>query len=199
MKYLLLLTAFLAVIASSSAQENPDCGWYGTKTVAERNAMFPFNKAKKVVLVSYPDRMDTLARAGDKRPLTERMQILDTINFKRGEFRECTYYIIERAELNQGWINFFSHLLVNYTVKQEPQDGYGAALCYQPRNSILFYDENGSIICCYEICFECGHGGIWPDPDKLYNSYVVNNCAEPYKQLKFIFSENGITYGIDEK
>jgi len=196
MKYLLLLTAFLAVMASSSAQENPDCGWYGTKTVAERNAMFPFNKAKKVVLVSYYSPFEAKDLKSDLDTITK-------LKVVRGVYGSDIYNIIETKELDQDWINQLSHILVNYTIKKKKPGEIiliSETACYDPRNSILFYDENNTIICCYEICFYCFKTNMWPDPDDVNGYADVENCKfTRIDELKHIFRKNGITYGIDEK
>ncbi|MES2485214.1 MAG: hypothetical protein V4581_04595 [Bacteroidota bacterium] len=170
MKCLLLLTAFLAVIASSSAQENPDCGWYGNKTVAERNAMFPFNKAKKVVLVSYPSDMELNQAKAD----TVHDTAIKKVTFKMDEYRERAYLIKEEVVLSEAWVNQLSHVLVNYTLEKR-KPGQLLLLeeikCYYPRNSILFYDENDILLCCYEICFHCFGTKMYPDPDDV-NGYA---------------------------
>jgi len=196
MKYLLLYALLIAAISSFAQTDEPDCGWYGDKTVAERNALFPFNKAKKVVLVSYPDEVEVTARTeNNSPPLSAQINILRTINFKLGE-REQTYYVLQEVQLNQNAIDEFSNLIFNYTFKERPEHLNPPFLCYQPRNSILFYDEANTIICCYEVCFACDDGRIWPDPDKVSNFDVSGDCPEVFTQLKAIFRKNGITYGL---
>jgi len=204
MKYLLLLTAFLAVMASSSAQENPDCGWYGTKTVAERNAMFPFNKAKKVVLVSYPDRMDSISSFNQDQTFVESHKIIDTINLSVERLGGNTYFILEKTVLNQVSINQLSNILINYTRKvkeryDETMSMYVGNLCkYQPRASILFYDERDQIICVYEICFFCGQSVMAPDKDNINDVNELLACdAARIREINAIFIKNGITYGVE--
>lgn len=203
MKYLILFTAFLAVIASSSAQENPDCGWYGNKTVAERNAMFPFNKAKKVVLISYPYLLGMDPVEEDTINALPEYNTIKEVRFRIGkQKRETIYFVKEEVVLAQDWINMLSHVLVNYTLKELPKNGYiiEHTMCYSPRNSILFYDENDTIICCYEICFECSNTAMWPDTNGLNEYADASDCKYArLDELKFIFRKNGITYGLDEK
>lgn len=201
MKYLLILVALLALHPAFCQQETPDCGFYGNKTVAERNAMFPFNKAKKVVLVAFPCITGLCIYDKSIDSAMVEFNAIKRIDFDLGENHTETYLVKEEVVISQYEVNKLSNLLVNYIFKEEPNreiDLYAGSLCYSPRNAILFYDGDDNLICCYEICFECSQGAIWPDPDKLYNSDIINNCRGAYKLLKLIFSENGIVYGIDE-
>ena len=51
---ILLLILCLHYISYSQDKSNVECGFFGTKTVEERNSIFPFSEAKKVLLISYP-------------------------------------------------------------------------------------------------------------------------------------------------
>jgi hypothetical protein len=202
MKYLLTLVALLVLYPAFSQPGMPECGFYGTKTLEERNALFPFNKAKKVVLVSFPCITHLCFYNNSIDSAMVEFNAIKRLDFNLGEDHETTYLIKEEVIISQHEVNKLSNLLVNYIFKEEPNrkiDLYAESLCYSPRNALLFYDGNDTLICCYEICFECGHGVIWPDPDKLYNADIVNNCGGAYRLLKQIFSENGITYGINEQ
>ena len=50
---ILLLFLCLHNISYSQDKSNVDCGFFGTKTVEQRNSIFPFSEAKKVLLISY--------------------------------------------------------------------------------------------------------------------------------------------------
>lgn len=52
---ILLLFVFLHDISYSQDKSNVECGFFGTKTVEERNSIFPFSEAEKILLISYPN------------------------------------------------------------------------------------------------------------------------------------------------
>jgi hypothetical protein len=188
---------FIIGLQHICAQEY-DCGWYGKKTVAERNKLFPFNKAKKVVLVSYPDLYGIIPVEGDTLTEMQEYNAIKKVKFQISNSKNQTIYLIkEEIQLNDGWVNQLSHLLVNYTIKGDRSGGYSTTLCYQPRNSVLFYDENDIIISCYEICFECSRVSMWPNPNGVESNFVASSCPNFLEELKTIFKKNGITYGIE--
>ncbi|KOS05932.1 hypothetical protein AM493_07710 [Flavobacterium akiainvivens] len=196
--YNILFLAALLPLQLSAQYTAPDCGFYGNKTIEQCNALFPFNVAKRVVLVSFPCPKCNSGISIDS--IMKKYNAIKRLDVAITGHRQKTYAVKQEATLSQHFVNRLSNLLVNYTFKEEPEgDVYAGALCYDPRNAILFYDAEGNIICCYEMCFECQQGQIWPDPNKLYNSSVVNNCPDAYRLLKLLFSENGITYGINEQ
>ena len=183
-----------------------DCGWYGTKTVAQRNKLFPFNKAGKILLISYPEPLlfndvntDTLSLKSAEVFL--KGHIINKRIFKDKKSHNKNYFTLQEAELNEGWKNQLSHILVNYIPKKNPGGFYIAsfASCYNPRNAILFLDEEDNIICCFEICFECERSVMIPDPDKLNEYADIEKCHLRLDELSFIFRKNAITYGIETK
>ncbi|MFC4739939.1 hypothetical protein ACFO3U_08025 [Flavobacterium ponti] len=52
---ILLLFLCLHNISYSQNKSNVECGFFGTKTIEERNSIFPFSEAEKVLLISYPN------------------------------------------------------------------------------------------------------------------------------------------------
>ena len=170
MKILVIL--FLSLTTVGYCQEDDyNCGWYGNKTVEERNKLFPFNEAKKVLLISYSNRelgdsletrdpdLFTVEKAREYNP-----DIISKFVFLSDEYRPAIYFTLEEKELSRGSINELSHILCNFIIKPGDENKGKLSMhsmCYTPRNSILFFDENDKIICCYEICFECtGSGGL---------------------------------------
>lgn len=196
----LLIILFLSLSTLGYCQEDEyNCGWYGNKTVEERNGLFPFNKAKRVLLVSFPGKMDTLSKKGDTRTVEEAFNIIKTCQVSIGDFN-TTYLIKEEVELSKQDINDLSNILVNYTLKDKPD--YPLIIteykCYQPRNAILFVDKNENFICCIEICFMCTGSNMHPDPDHLNVYGQVEECHPRLNVIKDFFGRNGITYGIND-
>lgn len=65
---------------------------------------------------------------------------------------------------------------------------------YQPRNGMLFYDEQGQLVGFLEICFECnGFRNFATAPE------MQNYCDEMIINLKNLFLSKGIQYGISIK
>jgi hypothetical protein len=196
-KVFCIIMLLAGCMASFAQGAKPDCGWYGTKTVAQRNMLFPFNVAKKVVLVSYPD----LSSYSSSAENAEAEFVGKKLSFTIDGYNEHMYLLNEEVVLNEGWTNQLSHVLVNFTLNEIPQPLIVAnSSCCQPRNAILFYDDTGTIICCYEICFTCAATVMMPDPEGLNGYANAEDCTfKRLDELKTIFRNNGITYGIDEK
>lgn len=108
------------------------CGWYGKKTIAECRKMYPFNKAAKILLISFPDYeideyslhrvFDTIIAPNGEKLLMPRtvlgsnmvvkitQPVLDTIKI----FRRI-YSVYEKLELLESQIDTLSNLCENYT------------------------------------------------------------------------------------
>lgn len=205
---LLFFVVFILFFQTSYAQKY-DCGWYGKKTVEERNKIFPFNKAKKILLIAYSnhemriDKNRELIKM-DKLSLDEARSIDSKIINKyeiKTEYGSRIYFSIEETELTEKWRNELSNIFINYKLKKIPKGAYTVSTtgCYTPRNSILFYDENDSIFCCYEVCFECGGSLMYPDPNDLNKYSNVEECYDRLYIIKDFFKNNGIIYGISDK
>ncbi|MFP9099356.1 hypothetical protein ACLI09_09900 [Flavobacterium sp. RHBU_24] len=63
MNKLLYLLFFFSL---SSIAQQQDCGWYDTMKPEERMKQFPFNKARRITLVSYPGAMSLKKAAGNQ-------------------------------------------------------------------------------------------------------------------------------------
>jgi len=203
----LLLLLLLFTFQKSFAQKY-DCGWLGKKTVAERNKIFPFNKAKKVVLIAYSNHELTIDKNGqvisvDPLSLDEARKKDSSIINKyeiKTEYGSRVYFSIEEIELTSKWRDELSNILINYKLKRKPGRTYAvsASGCYTPRNSILFYDENDNVFCFYEICFECSGSMMYPDPEDLNKYSNVEECNERFDIIKDLFKKNGIKYGVED-
>lgn len=189
----------------SQHEDNVKCGWYGKKTIAERNQIFPFNTAKKVVYISfYGTEFGLNEYLDDKGKVIRNDSLLQihltklavkTFHLKNNE----KYFAKEFVELNIDQINNLSNLVFNFKInnksKVEMMYSYG---CYMPRNAILFLDSEDKVIAHTEICFECyKYNSDWSD---AFDSLVgVEACDDVFKILKHFFKNTGIKYGITER
>lgn len=195
---ILLLLSFLN-FHNSFAQSYP-CGWYGKKTVEERNKVFPFNKAKKIVLIAFPAQFDGLLKKDDTMDLDEANGVIKNYKIHLDSL-EWLYKVKEEAVLDLKGINELSNILVNHKLKKIPKDGFIVEMtnCYTPRNAILFFDENDEVFCYYEICFECSRSVMNPDPADLNRYSDIEECHERLDIIKDFFRKNGIKYGVENK
>lgn len=196
MKYLLIIVALLVLHPAFCQQETPDCGFYGTKTVAERNALFPFNKAKKVVLVSYFGSIESSVRdiylkENDSASLPPYLQhIIRKDTIKLSEY-EKVYQIVEEKMITGAVVDSLSNIMFNYMPEGgKVVDDGGLINCYDPRNSVLFYDGAGNLIANLEICFMCGQAYFEPGDEIMDRLYYI--CPEVMDLLEEFFADNGI-------
>lgn len=204
----LFVIIFVLFFQTSYAQKY-DCGWYGKKTVEERNKIFPFNKAKKILLIAYSNHEMRIGKNGELIKMDNiSLDVAKNIDPKiinkyeiKTEYGSKIYFSIEETELTEKWRNELSDMFINYKLKKTPKGIYSVSTtgCYTPRNSILFYDENDSIFCFYEVCFECGGSVMYPDPNNLDKYSNMDECQERLYIIKNFFKKNSIMYGISDK
>jgi hypothetical protein len=190
----IIFNLFLSV-QFANAQSELDCGYYGKKTVEQRNKIFPFNKAKKVTLISYVNSVGKLQQEiKDTVALMKKFDAVKELQFSIYE-RNFFYLIKEEVSLNKDGIDRLSNIFINYTLKkkQATKGRPAGTLCsYDPHNAVLFYDENGVIIGCYEVCFDCEKNIFIPDPAQLNNA---SYCSEAkITEIKKLFDYYGIKY-----
>lgn len=197
-KFGLLLLLFILLCQMSFAQKY-DCGWYGKKTVEDRNKIFPFNKAKKIVLIAYGNR-ELGSAEHDSLSLEEAKKVNSKIinRYEINFIFKRVYFSIEEKELTGKSIEELSNVLINYQLKKKPRRAYPSGdLCYTPRNSILFYDDNNEIFCYYEICFECQASMLDPNPNDLEKYSGKEVCKKRFDIIKELFRNSGIKYGVE--
>lgn len=206
-KYLILVS----IISLSSFAQNSKIKWglYGKKTVEERRATFPFRDAKKVALVAFPSPNMSVANSDTGETLK-----IDSLNLVRWHYKiiksfelpekEYKYFVTEIIELNQSSIDTLSNLLLKYKLKKDklPREynflGWG---CYEPRNAILFLDENNNVFNWIEVCFEC-YQFCQLSNETILNFNKFSGLNESFKMIDFIkefFIANGIKYGVEDK
>jgi hypothetical protein len=66
-----------------------------------------------------------------------------------------------------------------------------SAMCYEPRNAILFLDKDKKVIAYIELCFDCSQYLVREGKIK-----IGEFCDEKFERIKDIFKRSGITYGL---
>jgi hypothetical protein len=142
----------------------------------QRLSFFPFNGAVTIKLVSFADtnKIYTPIRVN---------------NFSIDERK-----VIESRVLSKNGIDSLTNIL--YNVGRTPVKGVRITIadlganCYEPRNAILFINDEGVITQYIELCFGC---------NKYYFSSskirMMETCEQKYDMLKAFFLKQGINYG----
>lgn len=191
----------------SQEKSNVKCGFFGDKSVAQRNATFPFNESKKILLISYPNE----EKIEDTNIQTRKTTILnDSITFSNAGYTilkefvftgneslpKKVYDATQIVELNQIDINEFSNWLINYdykVIKKKKPVLVSLANCYTPRNAVVFLNDENKVISILEICFECGHYYLLPDPNKFGKTLGID-CDEKLDYFKALFEKKGFIF-----
>ncbi|GAA4040623.1 hypothetical protein [Flavobacterium chungnamense] len=203
--HIYLLTFFLLVTNSySQKKSNVKCGFFGNKSVEERSQIFPFNESKKIVLVSY---LNSEIIEDVKINTKEVIRLKDSSSFSNAGYKivkefsflsndtlpEKVYDVTKIVELNQNAIDEFSNWIINYDYKiKNPKKPVLSSLatCYIPRNAVVFLNEKDIVISILEICFECGHYYLLPDPNN-FGSTLGLECDERLDYFKNFFIGKG--------
>lgn len=190
MKQLLILIIFICSLFKAYSQQQ-NCGWFGTMKPAERMKQFPFNKAKRIVLISFPASIELNVMKVDS---TKKQKYIRTEKVVLGEYPH-EYNIIKENELTDAAdIDKLSNIMINYKIRRGyPRNVVQVTGCYEPRNGILFYDEKNVLICFYEICFECKGAYISPENEDMnFMNFMGGDCYERINLLHEIFVDNGM-------
>lgn len=169
----------------------PECGWFGTMSVEEQRKTFPFNEAAKILLISYGDYEVKIVEP-DPKTLENKAKnpILKTFNAF-----DKVYSAYEIVELNQQQIDSLSHFALNYKNKTEEGITTRTVLgCYEPRNSILFFDKNDKLFLNIEMCFECKQ--VYFTPATMMSN-AFNLPCQDLSFFKAFFKQCNVHYGVD--
>jgi hypothetical protein len=94
----------------------------------------------------------------------------------------------EVKTLDKSMADKLLDILVNY---DNGDNGLEIAMCYEPRNGIVFLDRSEKVLGYIEICFDCQQLKI--EPKTLP---VASFCNEKMDVIQGIFIKTGITYGV---
>jgi len=149
-------------------------GRTSNKSFTSRLKIYPFNRAAQIKIVSFPNTND------EHIPLEK-----DTVNYSR---------LSEIATLTFSQIDTLTDILYNFEYPSSGSNQRIASMCYNPRNGILFIDNNGKTFEYIEVCFECNRTESSSPKIELYRMWELT-----FDKLKSFFLKVGIRYGTSGK
>lgn len=179
------------------------CIYRNKYSPAQRLRFFPFNQYKKVMLISFepPELMAEIiysdtTKASINTPIKE--EVYHTLLQKKQKL-DLTR-LKEKKILSALEVNKLTDVLYNfgYTSTKSykglliaESEGYR---CYEPRNAIVFLDENGLVAEYIEICFEC-----YNRKESSEKMKTGQFCNEKYDLIKKYFRATGIRHGTAKR
>ena len=159
----------------SIATENYKCIYRNIYSLQQRMQFYPFNKANKILLISYDDTTVTQNTTPVKNRKLDITQVRESL------------------VLNDLQIDSLTKILYNVGVKSTDywfQLADPGLKCYNPRNSVIFLDGKGRVIDYIEICFECHQ-------DRLSSKRIKNwaSCESKFELLQDYFYWTGLKIG----
>jgi|SRR5690554_358193 len=204
----LFFVLFIGISLNAFSQDDSEMSCFKVNdfSVEERNQNYPYNKASRIIFVSFKS---------DYKKLTEEEQ---TGVIEKEEFDDdITIYVMDGAVMKKYFdilakdfsrynpkdfeesVNLkelqkkeLTDLIFNYGNNSEDAIVWYAA-CYMPRNAILYFNEDGELFEFIEICFECNRYRTSND-----NINLDYNCGEKLNLLQNLFAKVGIKYGVEE-
>ncbi|MGC4021587.1 MAG: hypothetical protein QM734_06430 [Cyclobacteriaceae bacterium] len=169
----------LLLIQCANAQ-GIDCKKISNLSNKEIKKIFPFSKTNEIRLVSFKG---TLNLKGDS-----------IAHLPQKDGRVNLSQLFESKTLKSKDEDFVLDLLVNYGYDPSLTEiGEEVAMCYSPRNAILFLDKEKNVIGYIEICYECKRYEIGPESIK-----ISALCSYKFRLTKELFKKVGITYGVSK-
>ena len=164
-------------------RENHNCVQKHNSSFADRLMKYPFNKFKKIILVSY------LAQPISK----EEPGVYAHIGLPKENDTICYSKLHEMVTLNMEQVDSLTNILFNVGFKGRTFL-ISEMNCYDPRNAILFIDSNNKAFEYIEICFGCDK--FEPSSNKIYFGEI---CEQKFELLRNFFSISGIKYGTSHE
>ena len=152
-----------------------DCFYKEVYSNEERRNLFPFKSAAKVLIIFYLKGID---KSGEEEKVWHPLPIVnDSIQYD---------LIEEFRDLTNEQIDQLSDILFNVGFQETKalKDSRG---CYNPRNGIIFLDNEGKPFAYIELCFECLGKKISPE-----EMNIGPFCIDKYFILKKYFTALGI-------
>ncbi|SHE74477.1 hypothetical protein [Pedobacter caeni] len=175
-------TALLEKMEKEYKIENDGCIVVNKYSPEQRLKRYPFSKAIKIAAVSYRFTPGQIINPEDiiKQRLHIKDGLLDTTS------------ILEFIQLGSAQTDSLTQLIFNTIyLKTEALHTEEFGACFNPRNSILFYNDKGKIFEYITVCFEC---------QKFESSNTKLNigdpCTQKYELLRKFFMSIGIKNGV---
>ncbi|OCX52428.1 hypothetical protein BEL04_13260 [Mucilaginibacter sp. PPCGB 2223] len=182
-----------------------DCVHRDTYTAAQRLRFYPFNKAAKVILVSFYGPLPPMEPADTVPPYYRPLHGLklpgfDTIGKLKYPFdgKNVDYSaFMEQVTLTKNQVNKLTDIFYNINIRGTPLPpgmldiADPGASCFNPRNAVLFVDANGNTFAYIEICFECERVELYPEKLKMWEW-----CDDKWGLVRNYFASAGIRWGV---
>ena len=159
-----------------------ECIHNGQLSLKERTNRFPFNKAKKVVLVSY---QAGIIKVNDSVECYS--QVIPQINGKIdfSSFKEM-------VTLDKKQIDTLTDILYNINYRNNETSTVEHCNCDFPtENAIVFLDNKNNCFAYIELCFATDDYNLMPDTMNLGGF-----CKGKFQMIKNFISRQGIEYGF---
>ncbi len=177
-----LLAILFIIIPTLSFSQVIDCVKTSNTPFHELSQRYPFNQAVRVLAISYitdTSSSGILLRKIDYSLPTKN----DTI---------CYSKLHEIKALRLVQINVLTDILYNYE-KKIANNIDEVTMCFRPRNALIFINEKNESFAYLEICFECSR----TRSSHINMGLDDNLCFKQYELLKTLFTNVGISYGVN--
>ena len=166
-----------------------DCIETRKYSLKQRLKHYPFNKAAKIVAVSYMAEMSFSMSQHMVKDTSELFtkQRLSGLHFRKNGMLDSTT-LIEAKTLNKSQINQLTNIIYNIS-NSKPSVSPGTKCAPYYRNALIYIDKNDKIFDYMEICFECGQ-----TYSKSGRLYLGDDCNQKYNIVKKFLKSVGINY-----
>lgn len=165
--------------AMDEEERNHNCIKKKYTSLTSRLKRYPFNVSSKIQFASFE---------GDFYLLDK--EIIQQDSFPRINDRKLYSKLTEVKTLTYLEVDKLTDIFYNYGFRGSIHVNIETA-CYNPRNAILFLDNNGEIVDFIEICFECHKARASSDKISLGDM-----CDQKLNMLFDLFKKVGIEYHI---
>ncbi|MEA5140706.1 hypothetical protein [Arcicella rigui] len=165
--------------AMDEEERNHNCIKKKYTSLTSRLKRYPFNVSSKIQFASFE---------GDFYLLDK--EIIQQDSFPRINDRMLYSKLTEVKTLTYLEVDKLTDIFYNYGFRGSIHVNIETA-CYNPRNAILFLDNNGEIVDFIEICFECHKARTSSDKISLGDM-----CDQKLNMLFDLFKKVGIEYSI---
>jgi hypothetical protein len=156
---------------------NSQCVHSEKLTAKKRLSFYPFNKATKILVISYNDKN----KIQNSIPLKNKQIIFSEIR--------------ELDSLPKSQIDSLTNILFNTGYKSKSKFRViEDKKCYNPRNAILFLNKKNEVFEYIEICFECNKRVL--SSEKIKDGEY---CNEKFDLLWSFFQSMGIEVGLNRR
>jgi hypothetical protein len=159
-----------------------DCVFTKKLSLKQRLKKYPFLDATNIMVVSYKSGPEK-----DGESINSRLK--RNLHITEGILNRAS--IIEAKTLSAQQISELTNIIYNTDYRNHHQKPFVTEFkCYEPRNAIIFYKEDGKIYDYLEICFECQKTSSLSD-----QITIGTDCNQKLDLMRNFLISVGIKYG----